>query len=233
MKALISIIALILASQAYAYHSGGLVFRTVVPAEHTYIPKGYDSNDNVEIIVEGFLPNLCYKSPHSSVTIEGNKVNINLLAWSSDDGTVMCAEMVVPFIHTVSLGVLDKGNYEVVVNKQIKSQLFVDESSSDAIDDMIYANVEFIERVQGQNRVLLKGHNPSDCFVFDHYELGHNDKDVISVQPVMKQVSSFCPMKMVPFELELDVPQVLERDKVLLHVRSMNGKSVNQLYRQR
>ena len=46
----------------------------------------------------------------------------------------------------------------------------------------------------------------------------------------MKQVSEFCPMKMVPFEYEVEVPNNLEKEKILLHVRVMDGRSVNSLY---
>lgn len=230
MKTLIALTIMLFSSQSLGHHLTGHIFRTVVPAEHTYIPKGYDSNDNVELIVEGYLPNLCYKSPHTSVKVEGSTININLMAWTNDDGTVMCAEMVVPFIQTVSLGVLDKGHYNVIVNQEIHSQLFVDESTSDAMDDLIYANVEVIERDPYSNRVVFKGHNPSHCFEFDRFENISNDKDVLSVLPIMKQVTDLCPRKMVPFELEYEVPQILNRDRFLINVRTMNGKSVNQLF---
>jgi hypothetical protein len=229
MKSLIATLALMITAPTFAVNTSK-VFRTVVPAEHTYVPKGFDSNDNVEIIVEGWLPNLCYKTPHAEVEVDGNIININMMAYSIDDGTQLCAEMIVPFIHTTSVGVLDKGMYTVVVNREFESQLFVDESTSDGIDDYVYANVEVVERVYGTNKVLLKGHNPSFCFEFEKFETSHNDKDVIAVQPIMKKVNSSCPMKMVPFTYEYEVPQVLPREKVLLHVRSMSGKSINSLF---
>ena len=32
---------------------GGTPVETLVPVDHIYVPKGFDSNDNTEIIVEG------------------------------------------------------------------------------------------------------------------------------------------------------------------------------------
>ena len=34
----------------------------LVPVDNVYSPKGFDANDNSEVIVSGFLPNLCYKN---------------------------------------------------------------------------------------------------------------------------------------------------------------------------
>lgn len=204
-----------------------------VPMVNTYIPKGYDDNDNIEIIVEGYLPNLCYKTPHAQVEVTGSKINIDLMAWRSADENMMCAEMVVPFIYAVSVGVLDEGNYEVHVNHSRPFALYVEEATSTAIDEEIYANVSTIERVYGERTVLVKGYNPSDCLEFDRFEVVDNKIDTYSVLPIMKQVSEFCPKKMVPFEYELNVPNTLKRDTVLLHVRALNGKSVNSLFNQR
>ena len=46
----------------------------------------------------------------------------------------------------------------------------------------------------------------------------------------MKQVRTHCPKKMIPFTYEFEVPQNLEADKVLLHVRVMDGRSVNTFF---
>lgn len=229
MKTLLASLLLLASLPSFALNTSK-VFQATVPADHTYVPKGFDSNDNTDVIVEGWLPNLCYKAPHAKVRMEGNTIHIDMVAFSMDDGTQMCAEMIVPFIHTVSLGVLDKGQYNVVVNNDLRSQLFVDESTSDGVDDYVYANVEVIEQVRNTNRVLLKGQNPSPCFVFEKFEILHNDQDVLAIMPIMKQIQQNCPMVMVPFSYEYEVPEVLERKKILLHVRSMNGKSVNALF---
>ncbi len=228
MKSLLLILSVLLSSPIMALEKN--IWQAEVPSKGIYIPKGYDTNDDIELIAEGYLPNLCYKNPHTLVTVEQNKVHVTLQAWTNDNGEVPCAEMIVPFIHTFSVGVLDRGNYEVLLNGKKTGELFVEESSSSAIDDLIYANVEVIERVPGENKVIIHGHHPSFCLEFNEFQIFHNDKDVFSVLPVMKQVSDFCPLKMTPFSLELEVPSSLENNPVLLHVRSMNGKSVNSLF---
>ena len=32
----------------------------LVPVDHIYVPTGFDSNDTVEVVVTGYLPNLCH-----------------------------------------------------------------------------------------------------------------------------------------------------------------------------
>lgn len=228
MKKLFIILALV-SSPLLASHQQKVV-QTQVPVDHIYVPKGYDSNDNVELVVEGYLPNLCYKNPSAVVKVNGRDINISIVANSTDFEGAICAEMIVPFSQVVKVGLLDKGNYNIKVNAKIESSIFVTESTSDAIDDQIYANVEHIEQIPGEQRVIVKGHHPSYCLEFDRFEVFNNGSDVYSVLPITKKISDFCPMKMIPFEYEMDVPSDLERNRVLIHIRSMNGNSVNSIY---
>ena len=211
--------------------------KRIIPVSNIYSPEGFDSNDNVEIILEGFLPNLCYKSPSHSIEIDKDVINIKVEALVHDNEGIACAEMIVPFLEKVEVGVMDKGNYKILVNGESpwkkEGSIKVNESISDAIDDSVYANVNYIEKDDDSRIVKLKGYNPSDCFVLDKIDVVDNKKDVYSVLPQMKQISDFCPMKMIPFEYEMEVPKSLKQDQVLLHVRVMDGKSVNSLFNNR
>lgn len=231
MKKSISLLAALFSVTAMA----STPVETHVPVDHIYSPKGFDSNDNTEVIISGYLPNLCHKSPKTSYEVKGNQINIEVKALKYHESNPYCPEAIVPFIESVNVGVLDKGLYEIVVNGKTQyekdSKIRIDESSSDAIDEFIYANVEYIEKKNNGSRVIeLKGYNPSDCFVLENIEIVDNNKDVYSILPKMRQVSDFCPMKMVPFNYEVEVPNNLKENKVLIHVRSMQGKSVNSVF---
>ena len=206
-----------------------------VPVDHVYSPKGFDSNDESEIIISGHLPNLCYRTPKSSSKIVGNKIEITVSSFYHNPA-MFCAEAIVPFVEVVKVGVLDKGQYEIVVNKatpyEAKSDIAISESISGAQDDFVYANVDHIEKNLGDRNIKIKGYNPSDCFVFDKVDVVSNNKDTLSILPKMKQVSDFCPLKMVPFEYDFEVPRVENEKTILLHVRSMEGRSVNSLFEQ-
>ncbi|MDC1175330.1 hypothetical protein OAT67_08030 [Bacteriovoracaceae bacterium] len=232
MRNLFKMIAVLASLVGFA--SASTPVEVMVPIDQIYSPNGFDSNDNAEIIVEGYLPNLCHKSPKSEVVVKGNVIDIKMKSLKYESDNPFCPEMIVPFIEAVDVGVLDKGVYDIRVNgKSIyakESVISVDEASSDAVDEFVYANVEYVAKKEGSRVVELKGYNPSDCFVLDEIQVVDNGKDVYSILPKMKQIYDICPMKMVPFSFEVEVPSKLKSDKVLLHVRSMDGKSVNSLF---
>ena len=206
----------------------------LVPVDHVYAPAGFDSNDTAEIVITGFLPNLCHKTPTSKVKRDGNKVEIEISSLYYHESNPYCPEMIVPFEETVSLGLLDKGKYHITVNGksqwEIKEKLSINESTSASVDDHHYAYVNYIEKEHANDVVELKGYNPSDCFELDRIEYVSNGKDSYSVLPIMKQVRGFCPMKMVPFSYKWKVPSDISARRILLHVRTMDGKSVNSVF---
>ena len=229
-----NIIKAVAAFMAIGVLQAAVPLEVMVPIDHVYSPAGFDSNDNSQVIISGYLPNLCHKAPRSILKIENGKVDIKVVSLKYDSSNPYCPEMIVPFVEAVDLGVMDKGNYDIVVNGnsiyEQRANLGIAEASSDAVDEYVYADVEYIDKSVGNRMVVLKGYNPSDCFVLDDIEVMDNNKDVYSIKPKMKQVSDFCARKMMPFEYEMEVPDKLQADQVLLHVRSIKGRSVNSIY---
>lgn len=234
-RSLFLISNLFLASQVLASQPPVRVLKSLVPVDAIYSPKGFDDNDFAEVVVSGHLPNLCYKSPTVSIRRDGYKIQVALESLQARpvEGEA-CGEMIVPFFETVQLGVLSEGEYKIEVNgKSVYrkvGRLEVTKSFTNVMDDFLYANVEYVDKAFGSRTVKLKGHNPSDCYELDEVRFAHNGTDTYSILPKMKQVREFCPMKMMPFEYEVEVPKTLKAGLVLLHVRSMNGKSVNTLF---
>jgi hypothetical protein len=187
------------------------------------------------VMVSGYLPNLCYKAPRAEYKIAPGEINIKLTAMVESSNTI-CAEMAVPFLESVAVGTLNKGNYTVNVNKgspySKSTAMKVFEPRSNSLDEFTYASVDYVKLEQSSRVAVLNGYNPSDCFVLDKVEIVSNKKNTYSVLPIMKQIRDFCPMKMIPFEYPFMVPQDLTAEKVLLHVRSMDGRSVNTIYNQ-
>lgn len=215
-----------------------VTFETEVPVDHVFTPAGFDSNDNAEVVVTGFLPNLCYKAPKSTVTVVDGKISVSVKATKKVNGMGFCTNVIVPYAEFINIGVLDKGKYQIDVNEKSswakKSNIAIAETSSSSIDEVVYANVEEVTREDINSRIVtLKGYNPSDCFELKEIVVLDNGSDTYSVLPKMKQVKSSCPKKMIPFNYEFEVPEKLEADKVLLHVRVMDGRSVNAFFSNR
>jgi len=207
------------------------------PVTHVFIPKGFDSNDNVEIMVSGYLPNVCYKVASASAKVVNKNIIVDVKMFNYQSSDKICAQMIVPYLMQVHVGLLDRGEYKInVTNSEspmgLKS-LKVSEAVAGAVDEHVYAAVDMIEDDEDSRVVKLRGVNPSDCFELDRIETISNDKDTFSILPILKQVRSDCVDKKTPFEYDYKVPYDLESEAVLLHVRSMNGQSVNLVYRNR
>jgi hypothetical protein len=224
----------VFAAGSIAATTGLLATTEYLPIDHVYTIKGFDNNDNSEVMIEGYLPDLCYQTPIAKARVIGKKVIVDVTGTRDSNPDRICAQMTVPFLTTVHVGVLDTGAYDVIVNgasgSATRATLNIVESSSSAIDNYIYANVEYVEKDGYDGKIQLKGYNPSDCLELDRVEFVSNELDSYAVLPIMKKVRESCPMKMMPFSYETEVPNDLSRDKVLLHVRVMNGKSVNTIY---
>lgn len=208
--------------------------RIPVSAGHTFAPLGFDSNDDVELVITGMFPNMCYKYAKASTRVEKNNIFIELTALHPENVNVVCPRVMVPFMEVASVGTLNPGDYKVIINNNTKhassSAISIAEAKSINIDDNIYANVTYAEQLNNSDVVLISGSNPSTCFKLDEVKLVTNKKDTYSVLPKLIQTSSLCPQVMTPFEYSFRVPKDISRKEVLLHIRRMNGKSYNKVY---
>ena len=206
------------------------------PVEHIYIPMGFDSNDSVEVIVTGYFPNACYSRNDVKVKVSGEFVNIDITALAPPperSNKLFCADIAIPFKEVISLGNLQGGEYKVRINNaspyRLEQTLQVAEARSNAVDDNIYAAIEWVED-KGNGNFLLHGWKYSECFALDQVKVMSNGLDTLSVLPVMKELGTFCPMKGKPvaYPVKLNFSK-LKMKRPLIHVRTMDGKSVNSI----
>lgn len=183
--------------------------------------------------MKGRLPDLCHKAPKLIWKAVADKVFIDAILMKQEGA--VCPQVVVPFLETVALGTLPKGEYDIIVNAGTdlvkRNHLTVEEAPANAVDSFIYANINHIETKAGSNLIRLNGYNPSDCLELKEFKITDNSFNAFAILPIMEQVRDHCPMKMVPFSYEIEIPRLANQKEVLLHVRSMSGKSVNRLFR--
>lgn len=198
------------------------------PVKHVYLPNGFDSNDAVEVIVTGVFSSACFSRNDVKVKVIEDTIDIKITAISHEK-VRRCPDMVVPFKEVVHVGNLQGGDYKVIVNNKLEDQLSIAEASSSSIDDDIYAAIEYVEK-KSNDEVVLHGWRYSNCIDIDKVKVISNKKDTLSILPVMKQLSSFCPMKGMPtqYAVKLDLSS-LKIKEPLLHVRTMDGKSINSI----
>lgn len=196
--------------------------------EHIFVPEGFDSNDTSEIIVTGWYPNPCYEWSRALVTRQATVIDVRLRAFVKEGLDTVCIDMAVPFMESVKLGALPAGQLNLLVANQT-AQMKVTQAGSNSIDDYLYGKVRHV-RVEGTSLILEIEH-PSTCIVLDRIEHIYNGKDTCAILPIMKQVHEECPRTPRTFEYRFEIPkEYLEKEKLLFHVRSLEGKSVNYLF---
>lgn len=202
-----------------------------IAAEHVFVPKGFDSNDNSEVVATGWYPNPCYEWSRAVVRKNQDAVHVDLKAFIKEGTDMVCIDMAVPYMETVKLGALKAGNSELLVG-HLESKVEVTKANSNSIDDYLYGQVRSVRSEKGQLVIDLE--RPSDCIELDRLQTVFNGKDVCSVLPIMKKIKEVCPRNPVMDTHRLDISEECKQaDKVLFHVRSLEGKAVNFLLRNR
>lgn len=205
-----------------------------IPVTKVFAPMGFDSNDDTQVIVSGVLPDLCYQSPKASATIEEGVVKVIVEAIYEAPEGVACAQLERPFLEKASLKVLEAGEYRVQANvgtaQLIEEKILITQAASVDVNDHVYAGVDYVERVENSRDVVLYLNTPSDCYELDRVEQESNEKDTFSVKPIMRKIRNHCPIKTTEFKQNYTVPEGLPAEKILLHVRTLQGDSYNTLY---
>ncbi len=200
-----------------------------------YIPNGFDTNDLVEITVAGTLPDSCHRLPTYEVTKVNNQFNIHLYAYYVEmpEG---CRKMALPYVETISLGMLKAGKYKVSLNESQNPKenlpLSVKEAVGALQDDFHYGNVMNIIEDPETREIELIGTNPVDCMQFDKLE-AEVQGSVIVLRPKFLE-QGVCGEKPTQFRLKYEVPFLPTHPRgLLLHVRVMGGRSLNHLFQNR
>lgn len=197
--------------------------------EHVFVPKGFDSNDNSEIVVTGWYPNPCFEWSRSIVHKGSHRIDVQLKAWVKRGMDTVCIDMAVPYMESVKLGSLHEGISKLSVD-DIVTEMVIDSTDSSSIDDFLYGHVRHV-RADGK-ALILEIERPSDCIKLDRIESISNGKDTCSVLPIMKKVKDHCPRDPETFEHRFEMPEgCLKAEKILFHVRSLEGKAVNFLFK--
>ncbi|MEZ4742370.1 MAG: hypothetical protein R3B45_07980 [Bdellovibrionota bacterium] len=208
---------------------------TLAPVERVFVPSGFDDNDVSEVVVQGVFPNSCYRTWRNGYTIDESSRTITVWVTAYMHKSLLCAQVMTPYIVPVKLGILKVGSYEVkALGLSGESpSLKIKERTVESPDDFLYApvegaNVESDEN--GRQYLQIFGRFPllkRGCLKIEEVVQEDVENDVLVVLPVMKELyGDACNDATDAFNLKVGLKAHLEGDK-LLHVRSINGNSYN------
>lgn len=204
--------------------------KVTVDLNRVYAPLGFDSNDNAQVVVTGNYANSCYKNAETDVVVDHAKKQIFLKSKAYKyDG--YCLQVILPFDRVVDLGILEEGEYTItdLGESEALGQLTVNFASQKEADDYLYAPVSqaYLETKSGVNTLFLNGEFPNSCMKIKEVRV-NVQSEVLVVQPIIELQEKNCQTGSFSFETKTIVPD-MPAGKYLLHVRSMNGKAINNL----
>lgn len=231
-----SMIALALATTGFAEPQ-----QIFLPVDKIYtIERGFDTNDSVEVAVSGYLPNTCYKLGKGTAQVDqlNKEIVVNVTGFFREG---ICLEVMTPFLEVVQLNPLSKGEYKVrsLIDPRMVGNLDISEATAPTQDDFIYAPVDTVEVVEAddhQRRLVLKGTYPlliRGCMRVTEVRTSVGSNGVLIVQPIASILEDHQCVEQPTdqwnrFEVSelVEVPPV---DNGLVHVRTLNGRSLNKL----
>lgn len=211
-----------------------------VPITDVYIPGGFDSNDEIDIVIEGILPSLCHFNP--SVSIEEKRGSSIIISAKANDLRAPCVKVFIPFVKVLKVKGLSPGAYRLFFKNPSSElmgiklwntpmKLVINQPRMRYQDENIYANIQSIHSLD-KNTIVLKGIHPSDCFKLREIQKVLDKPNVLVIVPIMErdQTVNCLPPKQIPFEYKIDLRDQEIADKTLIHVRSVSGQSFNLIH---
>jgi len=206
-----------------------------VDATEVFVPNGFDDNDEVVVVVDGWLPDGCYRlvKPETIIDHETQTISVTPMARWWD---IPCIEMLIPYNFEVRVGVLPYGEYKVKINKalDITENLDILEATNSGPDEHLYAPVEdaaVVKAEDGKQMGKISGRFTNSCMTLKNVDFTSNGKTVV-VLPMaeLKDADTECALGIFPFEKKFALPTDLSTGRHLMHVRSLNGYDLNVMF---
>jgi len=217
-------------------HADSSRLTPIKDTRNLFVPVGFDDNDEAVVVLDGYIGDPCQKLRTPVVEIDIVQKTIRVTPMSERVGN-HCPEIYVPYQQVVSLGVLPEGRYFVqTFDERLGEILVIKRAPSSSPDDYLYAPVEsahITSRLDGQTTAIIQGRFTDTCLAMDEARVIESGR-VFEVLPIMKKMArdpqgNACAVTDKPFESRVELPR-LSAGRYLLHVRSLNGQSVNQVF---
>jgi hypothetical protein len=205
-----------------------------IQSEYIFAPPGFDNNDNAQIVIYGQLPSTCYKTVQPAVRVDHESHRIYFSAMAYAYTGCFCLEVMTPFSHTVDLGIMSAGAYQIFEvdgdeKSALRGVLPIATTRTAQPDENLYAPVKsaIVEKSGNQAVVHLSGVFSSDCIDLQRIVTLHRASRIIEILPLAIQKPGVpCRPRNRPFDARVAVGAA-EAGENLIHIRSMNGNSVN------
>ena len=201
-----------------------------------FVPNGFDSNDEIVVVLDGYLPNSCYRLTRPDIEID-QATRVIKIAQMARRFPGPCIVPLVPFSNIIHIGALDSGTYQISTNKgMLLKNLNVELDAGTGTygpDDFLYAPVDSIyvsKASDGKFEAKINGRFTNDCMQFEDVRVLHKGR-IIELLPILKDSTGLaCQPIEETFTRSVRLPDELLVGRNLIHVRSLNGSSINTVF---
>ena len=222
-----------LSTMATARTSDPQGYLTEVNVREIFVPNGFDNNDDVVMVLDGELPNSCYRVVSTKVLFDDATKTYQAIQIARRFNSV-CIPDPTPFWTEVHVGLVEAGTFTVKSIGAANETLGVKVSASSNPDDFLYAPVESARTERDDATGLFSGYLTgrimNSCMELQEIRVQDSGK-TIEVLPIMKMaLRSDCQQTEQSFNWKFDLPSGMATGRHLLHVRSLSGKAVNYMF---
>ncbi len=202
--------------------------------DRVFTPLGFDDNDNAQVVLDGSLSDTCYKLGPTQFRVEhaSHKIFVRQQAFYYPGG--WCADVRIPYVQTVNLGILQPGRYEVLLEQNGKTTkpvatLPVAVARTKSPDDFLYAPITETHFDSARVNLVLGGFFTNSCMVFNHVKTHVLDNQVIEILPIVDLERALnCAQVANEFSVSVSLKNI-PHGRYLLHIRSLNGQAINRV----
>jgi hypothetical protein len=150
---------------------------------------------------------------------------------------VPCVEILVPFRYTVHLGLLAEGEYKVEVpgpGITLSERLPIKQACGRGPDDFPYVPVDSVEvnldRVHHRMVATVRGRFTNTCMRWAESRIEDHGK-TINLLPILAiDALDRCDPLETSYERKVVLPATMRWGRHMLHVRTLNGQAVNDIF---
>jgi hypothetical protein len=227
---------LLLAAAANAF--GSSLPDIKIQFERAFIPQGFETRDETQVVMAGTLPDTCYKPTRVETQVDKAAKVITITQWAAAAST-NCLPMIVPFYSVVKLGRLEAGEYELRDEPSQANlgslEVLPSKDPGGGSDYLNFAPLSdaYVETdpVTGRLELVLEGSWLDRCSRFKEIQVVYQS-DVIVVKPIIESESGSrkCGSKRSRAGFTERVALKAMSLPYLLHVRLRGGEAINKLY---
>ncbi|PIT99778.1 MAG: hypothetical protein COT74_08310 [Bdellovibrionales bacterium CG10_big_fil_rev_8_21_14_0_10_45_34] len=204
--------------------------------DHAFVPVGFDSNDNSQIVISGFYPNGCHKMGPTFFTVDKTNKKIVIEDKELFASGAICTMQIQPYKKVINIGLLNAGDYTITAKGEneeevVKNNINVSLAQPNAPQDAeLYADVYDLESKltdDGATELKIRGFLTNTCMKLDRVRAEIQDGNVLLIVPTVTLEGQDCERTEIRFS---KVVKARLSDKLhLVHVRANNGQSLNEI----